>query len=136
MRAGEGDLPALAALYVQLAAAHGESYTGERAAAKLGKALAAGHEAVLFRHRGAVIGNVLWIDLGDHVFIRNYVIDAGHRGRGLGAALFCRFRAEFLGPDTPVRLEASADYSRAFWAALGFREWSVGMRADPIRETD
>lgn len=128
--AGEADLPVLAALYVQLYAAHGESLGLAAASDKLAPALAAGQRFVLFRTAGTILGMAAWMDFGDHVFICNFVIDAEHRRRGLGRALFARLRAEILPPGRPLRLEASADHARAFWTARGFAAWSTGMRDD------
>ncbi len=130
--AGPADLPRLAALYVDMAAAHGLEMAEADAAAKLGLGLAAGQRAVIFEANGQNLGMCVWADLGDHRMIRNFVIGAGHRGRGLGAALFARLCAEVFADGRPVRLEASADHARAFWEAQGLRAWSVGLRSDPF----
>ncbi|MEM8793609.1 MAG: GNAT family N-acetyltransferase [Pseudomonadota bacterium] len=123
--AGRRDLDDLARLYVQMSS----DYPVDQAAEKVGKMLDAGHGAALMRNGAEPIGCILWMDMGDHVFVRNYVIAEGHRGRGLGAALFHRLRAEVL-PPKPLRLEASEDGARAFWSKQGFGPWSTGMRDD------
>ena len=132
--AGADELPLLARLYVQLYEAHGRKITEDDASVKLGKSLGAGLKSMLFMSRDQAIGFVLWADLGDHVFIRNYVLEPALRGRGLGGALFARFRAEILAPDVAIRLEATADPARRFWQAQGLRAWSTGMRLDPPKE--
>jgi len=133
--AGNADIPVLAGFYVQMYAAHGHRIGPEAASAKLAKMLQApGQSALMFKHGERPLGFVIWVDLGDHVFIRNYVIDAAHRGRGLGSALFARLRDEILPPGRPVRLEATADPSLRFWKAQGFSAWSSGMRSDAIEE--
>jgi GNAT superfamily N-acetyltransferase len=128
--AGAGDLDAIVALYGQLSAAHGHPVDAAADREKLAAAMAAGQRAVLFRHEGAILGMAAWMDFGDHVFIRNFVLDAAHRRRGLGAALFARLRAEALPEGRPLRLEASAAHSRAFRTRLGFAARSTGMRDD------
>jgi len=136
--AGTDDLTALARLYAQMAAAHGHPMAEAAARDKLALMLGSpAIRAILFRHEGREIGFLVWADLGDHLFVRNFAIDAEHRRRGLGAALFARARDDVLA-DKPLRLETSADHATAFWTAQGFRVWSTGMRFDadtPERET-
>lgn len=133
--AGTADLAVLAALYAQMYEAHDCRIAPDTATRKLARMLAApGQRALLFSHGGLTLGFAIWADLGDHVFIRDYLIDAAHRGHGLGAALFARLRAEALPPGLPVRLEASADPARRFWEAQGLAAWSSGMRSDAIEE--
>ena len=92
-------------------------------------------QGLKFVQKDHLIGFVIWADMGDHIFIRDYLIDAAHRRRGLGASLFARLRAEHF--DTrPLRLEASADHSLAFWKAQGFHAWNSGMRTDALVEHD
>ncbi len=132
--AGAAELPTLARLYVQMHEAHGREITAADASAKLRKSIGAGLNTLLFMNRDRALGFVLWADLGDHVFIRNYVIERASRGRGLGAALFARFRAEILAPGTAIRLESTADHAHRFWEAQGLTAWSTGMRLDPPKE--
>ena len=80
------------------------------------------------RHGGHIIGYISWYDLGDHVFVRQYMIERAYRGRGLGSALLARLRAEVLPPEAELRLEASADRALRFWMAQGFAPWSTGLR--------
>ncbi|GMG84064.1 hypothetical protein LNKW23_32780 [Paralimibaculum aggregatum] len=128
--AESGDLPALAELYVGMAASHGTAMTAAAAEGKLALMLGVpAQQAVLMEAEGRPLGYVLWADLGDHVFIRNYAIAAEQRGAGLGAALWQRLRAEVL-PARPIRLEVSADHARDFWQSRGFVAWSTGMRSD------
>ncbi|MEM7237459.1 MAG: GNAT family N-acetyltransferase [Pseudomonadota bacterium] len=131
---GGGDgLDTLARLYRQLTRSHGSAITLDAAREKLGLMLAAGAEARLMRHGDRLIGCVTWMDMGDHYFIRNFVIEEMVRGEGLGAAIVARLTGELLA-DKPVRLEASNLRSQAFWAAQGFQNWSVGYRFDGPKE--
>ncbi|MEO0819241.1 MAG: GNAT family N-acetyltransferase [Pseudomonadota bacterium] len=132
--AGREALPVLVELYNQMLAAHGDSMAADAICEKLGKGLDAGQRATLFRHARRTVGFVVWADLGDHVFIRNFLIDEDLRRQGLGRTLFERFRTECLAPGTPLRLEASADHALRFWEAMGFAAWSTGMRLDPPQE--
>jgi len=133
--AEDADIPVLSELYIQMYEAHGAKITSEAASTKLAKVLQApGQRGLLFMYDNQPIGFTIWADLGDHVFIRGYVIDAAYRGRGLGSALFARLRAESLPSGLPLRLEASADHALGFWAAQGFSVWSSGMRTDAIEE--
>jgi GNAT superfamily N-acetyltransferase len=133
--AGAAELPALSQLYVQVYEAHDASITVEASFVKLEKMLQApGQRGLLFRHDGLQIGFIVWADLGDHVFIRDYVIDKAFRGRGLGAGIFSRICAEALPSGKPIRLETSADHALRFWTEQGFTEWSSGMRTDAIQE--
>ena len=133
--AGPANLPVMAALYVQMYTSHGAVTSPSDAQAKLTLMLDAPHQqGVLFRLSNQTLGFAIWADMGDHIFIRDYLIDAAHRRRGLGAALFARLRAEYLPQDRPLRLEASADHALAFWKAQGFHMWSSGMRTDLLQE--
>lgn len=132
---GADALDALAPLYVQLNRAHPRpdvaEITAARAARKLGLMLGAGHRACLFRHGGIVLGYTVWMEMGDHLFIRNFLIAEGYRGCGLGRSLFARLRAEVWGPDREIRLEAAGAPALGFWQAMGLTSWSTGLRLDP-----
>ena len=133
--AGRGDLDTLAALYVGLTEAHGRPMAPEAARAKLALMLSApGARAVLFEMAGEALGYALLVEMGDHMFVRNFAIAEPHRRRGLGAALFARLRAEAM-PGRAIRLEVSAPHARAFWEAQGFEAWSTGLRAEAREES-
>lgn len=140
------DLKTLSALYVQLDTEHAtregrKAITTVEAGAKLRLGIDAGQRAMLFRLEGVAVGMIIWMDMGDHVFVRNYVIDGGYRRQGLGHALFERFRHEVIGIERALRLEASAEPPQRFWESCGLTVWSTGLRidppqTDPDRETD
>ena len=133
--AGPEALDTLTELFLELARALHDPVTPDAARLKIARGLPH-HRTVLFRHAGRAIGMIMWADLGDHLFIRNYVVREQFRRRGLGAALFRRLRAEVFPAGLPLRLEASEDSSRAFWVAQGFHDWSTGMRTDPFAEAN
>lgn len=132
--AGEADLPALARLSVQLAAALGGSQTPEVARGRFASHLRHGYRVAAFRSGEAIIGYALWLDLGDHVFLRQFVIDAPLRGRGLGRALFERLAAEVFPPRREIRLDVLHGGPVGFWSALGFATKTTGMRRAPDPE--
>lgn len=83
-------------------------------------------------HRGdAVIGYAALKDMGDHIFVRHFVIDADLRGAGLGARAFGALQAACF-PGRQVRLDASCDVPgpRAFWESQGFKVMGYTMRRD------
>lgn len=129
---GRAAIPALAPLYVQMAAAHGNPLSPEQAADKLARMLSVPcHLPVLFHEAEDVVGYAIWADMGDHAFVRNFLVVEGLRRRGLGAALFARFAAEVLPAGRQIRLDADAGAPRAFWEAQGFSAVRQAMRRDP-----
>ena len=132
--AGERDLPALAALRAQLSGKPDDADALARAAERFALNLRHGCRATGFRLDGRLVGYALWLDLGDHVFLRQFVIDAGHRGRGLGREAFRRLVAEVLPPRGEIRLEVMEGGPQGFWSGLGFAPRSTGMRLALERE--
>jgi len=130
---GEADLDILAAFYVQLSEAHGQIYTPAAAREKLAKELRAGHRAVVVEASGEPLGFVTWIDLGDHVLIRQFVLGQAHRRQGLGRALFARLR-HLIGADREIRLQAAAGAPEAFWRAMGFGPFAMTFTFRPDEE--
>ncbi|MEM9145271.1 MAG: GNAT family N-acetyltransferase [Pseudomonadota bacterium] len=127
--AGMDEIPLMARFYTAMCAAHGDDFPEPAAAAKIGRMLTApGQQAVLFWRGEVAVAYLMWADLGDHLFVRNYCVAEGLRGQGLGRALFERWRATTDG--RPVRLETSVEPAFRFWQALGFSEWSTGLRTD------
>ncbi|MEM0924305.1 MAG: hypothetical protein AAGF44_10920 [Pseudomonadota bacterium] len=127
-------LAEMAPLYVQFDRADGGKITREAAAEKLSLLLGAGHRAALFRRAGALLGMVIWMDMGDHVCLRSFVIDRDYRREGLGSAFFALWRARMLPPGKVLRLETGALQAQSFWQGQGFSIWSTGMRLDPKEE--
>lgn len=132
--AGEADLLALARLRVQLAAVHGGQLTVEAARERLAGNLRHSYRVTAFRAGEAIVGYALWLDLGDHVFLRQFVLDEALRGRGLGRELFERLAAEAFPPRREIRLDVLHGGPAGFWTALGFAAKTTGMRRAPDPE--
>ncbi len=105
--------------------------------ALLGRAddMIAANRICFLRRNGAEIGYAALHDMGDHMFIRHFVIDATLRRTGIGTAAFEALEARcFAGRQ--VRLDAShtLDAPRSFWEAQGFRIMGYTMRrnVDPL----
>lgn len=124
-----GQLDRAALLYVQLHRAEDSVISLAEAVAKLSKVLEAGTTFVLMTHRERLVGYANWMDMGDHHFIRNYVIEESLRGQGLGSAMLARLKAGMLA-GKPIRLEATSPAAQTFWRAQGFAMWSTGFRSD------
>ncbi|MEM9138313.1 MAG: GNAT family N-acetyltransferase [Pseudomonadota bacterium] len=93
--------------------------------------LAAGPVYFLSR-AGQRLGYAALKDMGDHMFVRHFVIDKAHRRKGVGSEAFAALeRACFSGRQ--VRLDASIERSepRAFWESQGFQIMGYSMRRDP-----
>ncbi|MGF1503233.1 MAG: GNAT family N-acetyltransferase [Paracoccaceae bacterium] len=113
-------LMALAPLYVMLSEAHRKAITEAAAAAKLRLMFEAGARGALFSQHGRVIGSAMWMEMGDHVFIRHFVIEPALRGRGVGRKIAARLVAEQIGAHREIRLEAALPQTVAFWEGCGF----------------
>lgn len=80
---------------------------------------------------GAEIGYAALHDMGDHMFVRHFVIDKACRRAGIGGAAFRALQAACF-PGRQTRLDAShvIDGPRAFWEAQGFEVMGYTMRLD------
>ena len=81
------------------------------------------------RRDGAEIGYAAMHDMGDHMFIRHFVIDRSLRREGIGSAAFEALRQACF-PGRQVRLGASHEMEgpRTFWEAQGFQVMGYSMR--------
>ena len=81
------------------------------------------------RRDGAEIGYAAMHDMGDHMFIRHFVIDRSLRRAGIGSAAFQALRQTCF-PGRQVRLDASHEMEgpRTFWEAQGFQVMGYSMR--------
>ena len=80
---------------------------------------------------GARIGYAALRDMGDHMFVRHFVIDKAMRGKGVGAQAFKALQAAQF-PGRQARLDASHTVTgpREFWEAQGFKIMGYTMRLD------
>ena len=87
---------------------------------------------ICFLHRdGSEIGYAALHDMGEHMFIRHFVIDKEMRREGIGQAAFGALEAACF-PGRQARLDASHTVigPREFWEAQGFRIMGYTMRRD------
>ena len=92
--------------------------------------LAAGPVYFLCRN-GARIGYAALKDMGDHMFIRHFVIDRDLRGSGVGSRAFAALERTCF-PGRQSRLDAShmVEGPRAFWESQGYEVMGYTMRRD------
>jgi len=90
--------------------------------------LAAGPAYFLVRG-GERIGYAALKDMGDHMFVRHFVISEALRGQGMGARAFRALEAACF-PGRQIRLDASCELPgpRAFWESQGFAVMGYAMR--------
>ena len=128
--ASDAEMTVVGRLLQQMAADHGVTFDLDHETRLARTLVGAGHRATLFMDGDRPAGFCMWIDLGDHVFIRQFMIDPAHRGQGLGRAIFTRLRAEVFPPKAKFRLEVQTPAAERFWSALGFVVKSTGMQLD------
>ncbi|MEM6624096.1 MAG: GNAT family N-acetyltransferase [Pseudomonadota bacterium] len=127
---GAADRAAVAGFIGQLYAAHDHPWDQDALLVRADEMIAA--NAIYFLHRdGETIGYAALKEMGDHMFIRHFVIDAGMRREGVGSQAFRALEAACF-PDRQVRLDAShkIERPRAFWEAQGFQVMGYTMRRD------
>ncbi|MEM7742653.1 MAG: GNAT family N-acetyltransferase [Pseudomonadota bacterium] len=98
--------------------------------ARADEMLAAGPVRVL-RKDGETIGYAAYKEMGDHVFVRHFVIDETLRRTGLGARAFDALEDACFG-GRQVRLDATHERPgpRAFWESKGFSVMGYTMKRD------
>lgn len=126
---GPADRDLVADYIGQLYAIDTENPTGRPVHLSRADDMLAAGPVYFLRRDGEVIGYAALKEMGDHMFVRHFVIDARLRGAGLGTAAFRALQAACF-PDRQVRLDASHRISgpREFWEAQGFQIMSYTMR--------
>ena len=87
------------------------------------------YEVLLFRKGDQLIGYAVWRADEFGAYVRHFFICRDHRRQGWGRAamrLLCR---DVFPTDCPVNIDASIGNQAgiAFWHAIGFEDFSVGM---------
>jgi RimJ/RimL family protein N-acetyltransferase len=88
------------------------------------------YEVLLFRSGDQLIGYAVWRAEEFGSYLRHFFICRDRRGQGWGRAaiqLLCR---DVFPKDRPVNLDAIVGnkQSLAFWRAVGFQDFSIGMQ--------
>ena len=88
-----------------------------------------GHDVLLFRDADQLIGYAVWRAEEHGSYLRHFFICRDQRRQGWGRAamrLLCR---EVFPKDRPVNLDTAIGNKAgiAFWRAIGFQDFSLGM---------
>lgn len=136
-----GELDTFAAMNLQLQRDEGSRVMAlEDAIRRLSHWLENDYTCLVFQLNRQLAGYVLYRptdpDSEGHaggIYIRQFFILPEFRRRGLGKAAFTRLTEEILSPETYITLEAltANPAGRAFWQALGFREYCVRYEREP-----
>ncbi|MEM1275189.1 MAG: GNAT family N-acetyltransferase [Pseudomonadota bacterium] len=131
IEAAPGDMPELVRLYQQLCAAHGSVYPLEEAERRLAVILKAPYRANLFREDSETVGSALWMEMGDHIFLRHFTIDEDHRRGGIGARAFRALETACF-PEREIELNATDLMAgpETFWKSQGFKPVGTALRRD------
>lgn len=130
--AGTADLPVLAELNRQLI--EDEGHSNPMSVAELEDRMrgwiARAYTAVLFTENGRVVGYALYRTDNTGIFLRQFFICRGERGKGLGRQAMARLCRCVWPAGALVTLEALAANRAglAFWRALGFEDYAVTLR--------
>lgn len=129
--AGPADRETVLRFYHQLVLAHGHERTLDGSREKLGQILSAPYRVHLLRRADQIVGSAVWMEMGDHVFIRHFTIDTAVRGQGVGAAAFAALEAAcFSGREVELDVSTGMEAPLAFWQAHGFHPIGTLLRRD------
>ncbi|MEM1164478.1 MAG: GNAT family N-acetyltransferase [Pseudomonadota bacterium] len=125
---GPEDRDAVAAFIGQLYAAHDYNMDWPALQTRADEMLAAG-PVFFIEQSDRRIGYAALKDMGDHMYVRHFVIDQEQRGKGMGSSAFKALQAaQFAGRQ--VRLDAPHETPgpKAFWERQGFAVMGYTMR--------
>lgn len=127
------DAPLLAPLNKRLIEdeGHRNPMTVPQLAERMARWLEGEYSAAYMLVDGEMAGYALWRDEGDHAYLRQLFVERNWRKQGLGKALY-RWLEENTFASKRVRLEVLVGNAegKAFWAALGFKEYCLTMERD------
>ena len=121
--------PALIELYRQLCSAHGVEHSPAEAASRLERILSAPYECSMILDTNGVIGSGIWMEMGDHVFLRQFTIDVSRRRQGFGSQAFSALATAYF-EEREIELSATnlKNGPIEFWTRLGFKPVGTTMR--------
>lgn len=90
------------------------------------------YQAILFRTDSPVAYALFRYD-GMDVFLRQFFVERERRRHGIGRAAFAILRELVWPPSSRVTLEVLTHNvaAQAFWRAIGFRDYAIGMELVP-----
>ena len=130
--AGDGDLPLLAELNLQLI--RDEGHSNPMSAADLEQRmrgwLVRTYSAVLFLNEGVVVGYALYRTDNAGIFLRQFFICRDERRKGHGRAAMEVMLGRVWPAGATLTLEALSTNRAAidFWRALGFEDYALTLR--------
>ena len=93
------------------------------------------YQAILFQ-TDSPVAYALFRHDGNEIFLRQFFVERERRRQGIGRAAFGILRESVWAPSSRVTLEVLSHNvaAKAFWQAVGFRDYAVGMEL--VRERD
>ena len=90
------------------------------------------YKAVLFELEGEIVAYALYTNHPDHsdtIYLRHIFVSRNHRRQGVGREAIRLLQVEILPRDKRLTVEVLADNqdARAFYSAVGFREYSLEL---------
>jgi|SRR5688500_12665554 len=87
------------------------------------------YEVLLFRHGDQLIGYAVWRADEHGTYLRHFFICRDQRSQGWGRAAIQLLCSDVFPKDRPVNIDAAIGNKAgiAFWRAIGFQDFSVGM---------
>ncbi|MEM8793610.1 MAG: GNAT family N-acetyltransferase [Pseudomonadota bacterium] len=130
VEATPADMGELVRLYRQLCTVHGVELRLDEADRRLTTILSAPYRANLFREEHSVVGSALWMDMGDHVFLRQFTVDEQRLRSGVGTRAFRALKAAcFPGRDVELSATNLMKGSEKFWKSQGFEALGTAFRS-------
>jgi len=91
------------------------------------------YDAAVFEMDGKTVAYALYIDEGDHIYLRQFFVCRDRRRRGIGREAIETLRKRIWPRDRPVTvgvlIENRVGY--AFWKAVGFKGYSMELEMPP-----
>jgi len=87
------------------------------------------YEVLLLRSGDQLIGYALWRAEEFGTYLRHFFICRDRRGQGWGRAAMQRLCSDVFPKDCPIYIDAAVGNKAAiaFWHAIGFQDYSIGM---------
>ena len=103
--------------------------------------LTEGYSAVLFELEGEVVAYALYADHPDHsdtIYLRQIFVDRTHRRQGIGREAIRLLLEEIWPQDKRLTVEVLVgnQVARAFYKAVGFREYSLELEIPASERID